>query len=67
MYEIILNHLKKHGSITTWEAIENYGCTRLSQYILLIRKDGHMVDGETVKFVNRYGKKSHYTVYRLRP
>ena len=66
MYEIILNHLKQCGSITTWVAIEKYGCTRLSQYILLLRKDGYEIDSETVKFVNRYGKKSHYTVYRLK-
>lgn len=31
-------HLKKHGSITSWEAIENYKATRLSAIIFNLRK-----------------------------
>lgn len=67
MRQIILEHLQKHGSITTWEAIQKYGCTRLSEYIRQLRADGYAIDNKSVKYVNRYGKKSHYTVYRLRP
>ena len=39
MEERILNHLKDFGSITSWEAIKDYGCTRLSHYIWLLRKE----------------------------
>ena len=32
--EMILKHLQDYGTITTWEAIKEYGCTRLSDRIL---------------------------------
>ena len=38
MLDRILKHLDNYGSITSWEAIKEYGCTRLSQYILLAKK-----------------------------
>ena len=43
MKDRILNHLEKYGSITSWEAIKEYGCTRLSQYIYLLRNEGYLV------------------------
>lgn len=33
-------YLIDHGSITTKEAIESFWCTRLSQYILLLKQEG---------------------------
>ena len=49
-------HLKKHGSITSWEAIQKYRATRLSAIIFNLRKkydiDTLMMDGED----SRYGK-----------
>ena len=38
MKERILRHLEDYGSITTWEAIKEYGCTRLGHYIYLLRR-----------------------------
>lgn len=35
----VLNHLKLFGSITSWEAIEKYQITRLSEYIRSLRND----------------------------
>ena len=40
----VLWHLLENGSITSWDAIELYGITRLSQYIYLLTKDGYMID-----------------------
>ena len=65
MKERILRHLKDYGTITSWEAIQEYGCTRLSHYIYLLKKDGHNITGDTEPFTNRYGEKSHFTRYRL--
>ena len=66
MKEIILKHLQAHGSITSLEAIEKYKCTRLSQYILLLRKDGYKIRNEDVPFVHSVtGKKSAYVRYWL--
>ena len=36
----IRSHLKIYGTITTWEAIEQYHCTRLSEYIRVLRGEG---------------------------
>lgn len=38
---IILHHLKKHRSITSWEAIEKYRITRLSARIFNLRGKGY--------------------------
>ena len=65
MKERILRHLIDFGTITSWEAIQEYGCTRLSHYIYLLKKDGHTITGTDEPFVNRYGEKSHFTRYRL--
>jgi len=35
----VLNHLKEHGSISSWEAITNYHITRLSEYIRALRHE----------------------------
>lgn len=58
----VLDHLKKYGSITSWEAIDNYGATRLSAIIYNLRKH------HNIKSVNRidtdkYGNEATYTKY----
>ena len=65
MYERILKHLRKYGSITSYEAIEKYGCTRLSHYIYLLKRNGCIIKSETEKGVNRYGEKVNYSRYYL--
>lgn len=66
MKEIILKHLQEHGSITSLEAIAIYKCTRLSQYILLLRKEGYAIRNEDVPFTHSVtGKKSSYVRYWL--
>lgn len=66
MKKIILEHLQAHGSITSLEAIAMYKCTRLSQYILLLRKEGYKIDNEEIPFVHSVtGKKSAYVRYWL--
>ena len=64
MKNLILNHLQTYGSITSMEALKKYNCTRLSHYILLLRKDGHNIIGMRVPFVHSItGKKSTYVRY----
>ena len=65
MKERILRHLVDYGTITSWEAIREYGCTRLSHYIYVLKKEGNNITGEREPFVNRYGEKSNFTRYRL--
>ena len=66
MKDRILRHLQDHGSITTWDAIMEYGCTRLGHYIYLLRrKDNYNITDELVKSRNRYGETTHYKKYYL--
>ena len=40
----VLDHLLEYKTITSWEAIQKYGITRLSGYILLLRQKGFYID-----------------------
>lgn len=60
---MVLDHLKKHGAITSMEAIENYGATRLSAIIFELRKKGYDIDTIDVKSVDRYGNSVVYGKY----
>ena len=62
---MVLNHLKKHGEITSMEAIENYGATRLSAIIFNLRKKGYDIDTVDVHGVDRYGNSVTYGRYIL--
>lgn len=61
--QAVLNHLQIYGSITSREAFEMYGVTRLSARIYDFRKLGYVI--ETVQKVakNRYGEVCVYAKY----
>ena len=66
MYDRILRHLQDYGSITSLEAIQEYGCTRLSHYIWLMRRKNNIdVKDETISTKNRYGEKVPFKKYFL--
>lgn len=63
--QLVLRHLIDFGNITTWEAFQKYGNTRLSAYILILRKKGYDIQTEYVTTTNRYGNTSTYAKYIL--
>lgn len=63
--DMVYEHLKAYGSITTWEAIKEYGVTRLSAVIYILRKEGYKIISETETTTNRFGKKVNYAKYIL--
>ena len=63
--EKVLNHLKENGSITSLEAIDLYGATRLSAIIFNLRNRGYNIETIDLPFVDRFGTKSHYGKYVL--
>ena len=63
--EMILNHLKKKKSITSWEAFEDFGATRLSAIIFDLRSDGFDIRDVWEEVVNRYGETVRYKRYFL--
>lgn len=64
MRERVLSYMREFGSITTFNAFTDLGCTRLSEYIRQIRID-HNVRDEWVSTLNRYGEKVQYKKYWL--
>ena len=63
--EKILRHLKDHGSITSIEAITEYGILRLASRINDLRTQGVAIVSEMASGKNRYGEVTHFSVYRL--
>lgn len=55
-------HLKQYGSITSWEAFEKYGITRLSARIYNLRRY-HNILSKQMTTTNRYGNTVNYVRY----
>lgn len=64
MRERILQYIKDFGSITTFEAFTELGCSRLSEYIRQLRQEYTVVD-EWIVAKNRYNEKVEYKKYML--
>lgn len=62
MKQRIIDYINRFGSITTYEAFVDLGCTRLSEYIRQIRLERPVLD-EWVKCTNRFGEKTEYKKY----
>ena len=63
--DMVLRHLQDYGSITSWEAIMEYGITRLSDVIFRLRNEGINIDSVTETKNNRYGAPTSYSRYTL--
>ena len=62
----VLTHLMEKGSITSWEAIKEYGATRLSAIIYQLRhRYGLNIISEEIEFTDRFGSKAKYAKYIL--
>ena len=63
----VMLHLQQYGNITSWEAIREYGATRLSGIIYNLRyKYGMNIVSQKVKFTDRYGTRAAYAKYVLK-
>jgi hypothetical protein len=60
----VLRHIKRYGSITSMEAFEKYGITRLSAMIYILRREYAIVTIMRTS-VNRYGNEVNFAEYRL--
>ena len=61
----IMAHLWDYGEITSWEAIKEYGITRLSDLIYKLRNEGWNIENEWEHTKNRYGDSVKYVRYKL--
>lgn len=58
----VLEHLKKYGSITSWDAIQKYGATRLSAIIYNLKKRLDITT-DMQEGIDRYGHGVRFAKY----
>lgn len=64
--ERVLRHIEDFGSITTFDAYKEYGITRLSAVIWLLRhEDGLPIESVVECGKNRYGEPTSWYRYYL--
>lgn len=61
--ERIIRHLNDYGSITSLEAMREYGIMRLASRISDLRRRGYRIKVESIEDVNRYNEKTRYARY----
>lgn len=61
--ERILRHINDYGSITSLEAVNEYGILHLAARVSDLRRLGHPIVSETVSGKNRYEEPVHYSRY----
>lgn len=59
----LLEHFERFGTITSLEAFEKYGMTRLSAVIFDLRALGYEIDTVMMESTNRYGEAVRYGKY----
>ena len=64
MREKVLDYINKFGSITTFQAFMDLGCTRLSEYIRELRLE-YNINDEWIEGINRISKKIKYKKYYM--
>ena len=62
----VLRHLEDFGSITSLEAMSEYGIMRLASRIADLKGQGYPIVSERATGKNRYDEPTSYCVYRLR-
>lgn len=58
--------METHGSITQYEALNELGCMRLASRISDLKKDGYIIESETVGVKNRYDETCYVKRYSLK-
>lgn len=61
----VLNYMLDFDTITSWEAIKEFGATRLSAIIFNLRKKGFIIENEWIETKNRYGDNVRFVKYSL--
>ena len=61
--EKIIEHLKKHGSITDLDAYRLYAIRRLGARIWDLKHEGFKITSQNTKEKNRFGQTTHFATY----
>ena len=63
--ERIVQYMQEFGSISTIEAFSDLGVTRLASRINDLKRMGYRISSTTGSGRNRYGEKTHFSIYKL--
>lgn len=61
----LLDYLRRFGSVTTWEAFQELGITRLSARFFEIKERGYLIKTESIISKNRFGEPIRFNKYSL--
>ena len=64
--QAVLEWLMTHASISSMEAIQSFGATRLSVIIFNLRKKGYNIETVRCEGTDRFGNKMTFARYYLR-
>lgn len=64
-HDRIVDYIKKHGSITTLDAYNDLGITKLTTRISEMRRMGMTIIGERITVKNRYDEECSVNRYTL--
>lgn len=64
--ERIVSYINDFGSITTLQAFQDLGCTRLASRICDLKKQGYSFDKQFVTAKNRYGEAVSFVRYSFK-
>lgn len=64
-HEMILNHIEEYGSISSLEAMKEYGIMRLASRIHDLKKQGYVFNREVVTAKNRFDDPVRFVRYSL--
>ena len=62
----VLAYIRKFGSITQLEALQDLGVMRLASRVSDLKRQGYPIEGRIVAVKNRYGEKCYIKQYTVR-
>ena len=62
----ILDYIRRFGAISTLEAYNDLGVTRLASRIHNLKEQGYNIVSSMGTAKNRYGETVHFSIYRLK-
>ena len=63
--ERIIRHLKDKGTLTSLEAMQEYGIMRLTSRVCELKDQGYLIRSEFVSSTNRYNEAVSFSKYSL--
>lgn len=63
---LVLSHMVLHDTLTSMEAIQKYGITRLAAVVFALKEDGWEIITIPTEGVNRWGRPTRYATYKIR-